>query len=395
MIERPAQRAGLELEPGLVARMVEDTVEGTGASGDPLPLLAFALRQLYEKRASPARVTFDDYERIGGVVGALKEEAARTYERLNRQGLGDAVLPMLLELAHVEREREPTGRSVQRARLPAASPVVDAFVEARLLTSEGDEGTIQVAHEALFSEWPLLRDEIARSQQQLIARSQLERDAAEWEEAERDPSYLFSGARLKSTLAAIGSDPGPDQSVADFAAALRRRSRQLTRRRRAAFGTAGLIIVGLLVVSVAVATRKWFGGSSITNAEVTYGQYNRCVKKRVCTPPLNPDVRPASAGKGKNDPVVLIDFAQAASFCKWSGRRLPTERELFDGAHVLPQVALGGWEWTSTRSDGGVVQVRFPASDVDRAQIRVTAPVFTDFDVGFRCTATLPPRPSP
>jgi len=47
VIERPAQRAGLDFAPGLVERMVEET---TG--GDALPLLAYTLRELYQ-RAGP------------------------------------------------------------------------------------------------------------------------------------------------------------------------------------------------------------------------------------------------------------------------------------------------------------------------------------------------------
>src|SRR5262249_37445720 len=63
VIERRAQRAGIDYEDGLVSRMVEDTA-GRDAGGDPLPLLAFTLRQLYEHRADPTRITFDDYTRV-------------------------------------------------------------------------------------------------------------------------------------------------------------------------------------------------------------------------------------------------------------------------------------------------------------------------------------------
>jgi hypothetical protein len=42
VITHPAQRAGLDLEPGLVERMVEDT-----AGGDALPLLGYTLHELY------------------------------------------------------------------------------------------------------------------------------------------------------------------------------------------------------------------------------------------------------------------------------------------------------------------------------------------------------------
>src|SRR4051812_30491814 len=52
VIARPAQRAGLELEPGLVERMVEDT-----AGGDALPLLGYTLQQLYQRTGPDRRIT--------------------------------------------------------------------------------------------------------------------------------------------------------------------------------------------------------------------------------------------------------------------------------------------------------------------------------------------------
>ena len=66
VIAKPAQRAGIEFEPGLVERMVDDTV-----GGDALPLLAYTLNELDVRRAkSGGAITFADYEALGGVAGA-------------------------------------------------------------------------------------------------------------------------------------------------------------------------------------------------------------------------------------------------------------------------------------------------------------------------------------
>ena len=47
VILQPGRRAGLDFAPGLVERMVEET-----SGGDALPLLAYTLRELYQ-RAGP------------------------------------------------------------------------------------------------------------------------------------------------------------------------------------------------------------------------------------------------------------------------------------------------------------------------------------------------------
>src|SRR5919107_3464722 len=109
VIARPAQRAGLDLEPGLVERMVEDT-----AGGDALPLLGYTLHELYQRACPEGHITAADYEALGGVVGALRHRADRLTDELRRRGLGDLVLPTLTRLATVTGEEQPTRRRGRR-----------------------------------------------------------------------------------------------------------------------------------------------------------------------------------------------------------------------------------------------------------------------------------------
>lgn len=200
VIAGPARRAGLEFEAGLVERMVEDT-----AGGDALPLLAYTLSELYDRVGPEGRISSTDYEGVGGVVGALDRRADQVLDELTRRGLGAIVEPTLLKLAAVERRGEPTRRRVERRDLTAEERVVvDAFVEARLLTSsgsssdsdDGSEGTVDVAHEALLRQWPPLRTAIDEAHEWLERRSELDRLAADWEQSGHDESFLLRGGRL-------------------------------------------------------------------------------------------------------------------------------------------------------------------------------------------------------
>jgi WD40 repeat protein len=195
VITLPAQRAGLDFAPGLPERMVHDT---TG--GDALPLLAYTLRELYQRAGPDGMVDAADYDAVGGVIGALQRRAGRLLDELTRRGRRELVLPTLLKLTAVEGEGEPTRRRLaQRELNPDERAVLDAFVAARLLTSAtspGGDTTYEVAHEALLRRWPPLRHAIEAARSSLQLRSELERLAGDWDQAGRKQSYLPRGGRL-------------------------------------------------------------------------------------------------------------------------------------------------------------------------------------------------------
>lgn len=78
--------------------------------------------------------------------------------------------------------------------------VIDLFGKARLLTFDRDPAThgptVEVAHEALLREWARLREWLSDSRADVRLQRQLAHAAAEWQSANRDSSFLLSGARL-------------------------------------------------------------------------------------------------------------------------------------------------------------------------------------------------------
>jgi hypothetical protein len=265
VIARPAQRAGLEFAPGLVERMVEDT-----AGGDALPLLGYTLQQLYQRdrRAGRAgRIAEDDYEAVGGVVGALRRRADRLTDELNRRGMGSLVLPTLMRLTSVTGDDPPTRRRVQCSAFNTGErAVVDAFVDAHLLVSDHDpadsgaDAVIEVAHEALLRQWRPLHDAIEADRDLLRLRSELERLAADWQHGRRDDSYLLRGGRLAAIDHWAREHPGELGALErEFVAASRElatRELEATRRsnrrlRTLAVGLAILLVVALIAGGLA------------------------------------------------------------------------------------------------------------------------------------------------
>jgi energy-coupling factor transporter ATP-binding protein EcfA2 len=260
----PARRAGLEFSPGLVERMVDDT-----RGGDALPLLAYTLRELYDReRADRHVISAADYDAIGGVLGALRRRADRVHDYLVRSGRKEQIFSTLLRLVTVDAGGEPARRPIRREDLDEAEvEVAQAFVDARLLVStrRADDAVVEVAHEALLRAWPPLQAAIEESRDGLRLHAELERDAREWSEAGRPDSYLLRGERLararrllaSSVIATVNELGDRERAFYTGSEALERRERAaVTRRRRLTL--AGL---GLLVIVIGTAALVSFGQS--------------------------------------------------------------------------------------------------------------------------------------
>jgi WD40 repeat protein len=264
VIARPAHRAGLEFDPGLVERMVEET---TG--GDALPLLAHTLYELAQNAAADEKtqIRAADYELLGGVIGALQRRANQLLEELSARGYSKEVLPTLLKLVTLDQAGEPVRRRLSQASLGAKeSQIVDAFVQARLLSSDRGEGgkadaTIEVTHEALLRQWPPLRQAISDSKSSLRMHAELDREAADWAAGQREESYLLRGARLASFdewVSGDGIQLGPQEAQFLEASrelasrelkAVRRSNRRL---RQLLAGVASLLVIAITAGVIAV-----------------------------------------------------------------------------------------------------------------------------------------------
>ena len=214
-IHGPARRVGLKLEPGLTSTMIREVGDQPGA----LPLLQYALTELFEKREGRT-LTKAAYESIGGVLGALGRRAEEVYAGLDEAGQALA-RQLFLRLVTLGEGTEDTRRRVLRVELeslttdgrpPTAdggqpvvsgwpSAVVEAFGKHRLLSFDRDPltrgPTVEVAHEALLREWPLLREWLSESRADVRLQRQLANATTEWQSANRDASFLLTGAHLE------------------------------------------------------------------------------------------------------------------------------------------------------------------------------------------------------
>ncbi|MGW6014818.1 caspase, EACC1-associated type [Streptomyces sp. NPDC055210] len=205
-IVEPARAAGLALEKGLPELLLRDLGRGSteSAAAGRLPLLAHALLSTWQRREGHV-LTLAGYEATGGIRDALARTAEGIYEALPPEGR-DACRRLMLRLVVVGEGTEDTRRAARPGDLFGGRPevgmgtreVVEALASARLLTS--DERSIEITHEALLAHWPRLREWIDSDRAGIRLRQQLADAARQWESAQRDRSFLYSGSRLADAV---------------------------------------------------------------------------------------------------------------------------------------------------------------------------------------------------
>ena len=219
-IVEPTGRAGLELEPGLTATIIDDIGDEPGT----LPLLQYALTELFERREGRL-LTLAAYQASGGVLGALARRADELYNGLNEAGQ-EATRQLFLRLITLGEGVEDTRRRVLRSELSAIQPpsnsphwgenlkafppaggieggladVITRYGRYRLLTFDHDPATrgptVEVAHEALIREWGRLGTWLDDSRDDIRLQRLMAQAALEWREAGQDDGFLLRDARL-------------------------------------------------------------------------------------------------------------------------------------------------------------------------------------------------------
>ena len=267
MIEMPAARVGVGFEPGLVDRIAADVKDQPGA----LPLLEFSLTELFEQRATDV-LAIAEYEQTGGVLGALGRRAESIYSRLDGEAK-NVVRELFLRLVKVADAGRDTRRRVRRSELAllgigsgAVDRVLQAFGDQRLLTFDRDPitrgPTVEVAHEAILSEWQRLAGWIEEHREDLLMRGRLGVAVGDWEVSGRSEEFLLSGGRLNqheawtaTTELALSS---AEQDFLDASRAAVERQQQARRRvrRRIMASLSAVTLVALAFGLVAWVQRR-------------------------------------------------------------------------------------------------------------------------------------------
>lgn len=252
VIIRPAESAGVAVEPALAVALVADAVRAPGS----LPMVQFALTEVFAAASDDGLMTADAYRRIGGIEGVLGQRAEEVFASLAPEDQ-HATHALFQRLVTINDDAPPTRRRALRTELSRVPDrVIEAFGRARLLRFDHEpqsrEPTVEVSHEAIFHAWARLRAWIEEGADDLRVLGHLTHAAGEWHAGDREEGELYRGSRLDTALDYAGSRRAQlsGAEVAFLDAARRRRdgerasARQTVRRLRVLTGSlaAGLVI---------------------------------------------------------------------------------------------------------------------------------------------------------
>ncbi|MCG8423387.1 MAG: SUMF1/EgtB/PvdO family nonheme iron enzyme [Proteobacteria bacterium] len=261
----PARAMGVKFESAdMVGSLVEAAVRARGG----LPLLQFALSQLWQARDEQNHIiTRIALDRIGGVAGALASHADAVIEQC-RPGERRAARHILSQLVTTE------GNSIRRSEAELMSmpgphgcsgpgpdnghgrahrrAALDILVRGRLLvareSTEQDGTSYELAHEALIHGWQRLRGWLDSDVDKRAMKERVAAAAAEWRRLGRLHDALWRARQLAEVDAVDLSADDLDVEQAAFL----RQSRRISRRRQW-LGRGALVTVPLLLAAMYIA----------------------------------------------------------------------------------------------------------------------------------------------
>ena len=334
-ITEPAKKAGLSVDGDLVEVLLAEMRGGPEVFGaGMLPLLSYALDQAWRNRTG-ATLTLADYERTGGIEGAVASSAQRVYDQLTagQQAAARQVFTRLVATTSdgADTTDRATRAELTRAKKPAQAQDVEAVLEAfaaeRLLTLAVN--TVEISHEALLTAWPLLQDAwLAENRTDRIIRTRLRNTAAEWAAHSRDPSYLYGGSLLEAAIRAATRNSGDPrhrslltQAEQEFLDASSRAQRRSARRRQAFF------VVLIALVGFASATMVAVRSSQQVTHErdlaVSAGLISESKNLRQAIPRLSAQLSIAAWDVNHSSAAHYAMLAAAAQY-PIAARTLPT-----------------------------------------------------------------------
>ena len=198
LIQEPARLAGLRFETQENGVSLADQIlRDASTHAEMLPLVEFALRELFDQRTDEGMLVKSVYDRLGGVEGAIGKKAEETFQGLppKTQAAFEELLPLLVAI-QADTKGSFTRRWANMAELratPERSQMTDVLIASRFFSADqqGNTPGASFSHEALLHCWPRITQWISANRQFLQMRGRVEQQQQRWEQQGGDTSLLL------------------------------------------------------------------------------------------------------------------------------------------------------------------------------------------------------------
>jgi len=204
IIRLPTFAAGLffekhrETNVGLDEVLIDEAM----ANSHNLALLQFTLEQLYQHRREDGVLTYQAYEMLGGLNGALARRAEEVFNACSpsAQATFSALMRTLVTFGE-DLERAVSGKRWLMGNASRdESELLEAFINARLIVTDSieNQSIARITHECLLSHWPRLTNWITQNQGLLRLRAHLTDLASFWRSRGCSKELLLSDGKMLS-----------------------------------------------------------------------------------------------------------------------------------------------------------------------------------------------------
>ena len=204
ILEEPAKKAGLKWETNEQGIPLNRTILQDISSGvDDLPLIEFALSELYNLRNEHNVLTYKAYEDIGKIDGAVVKYVDNFYNTLSEkekelfyQILSALVAPSL-ENKNLYVRKTALLKDLQKTELHRN--LLSNLINSHILISgkdENNEATVSIVHEILISSWKVIQDWIEQEKYFIDANNHYENLSKYWTKQNKTKDNLLQGAAV-------------------------------------------------------------------------------------------------------------------------------------------------------------------------------------------------------
>lgn len=230
IITKPAENAGVKIKDNLVEKLILDTRCAKGA----LPVLELTLDLLWKNKRNSTEITLEDYDAISNhqnLAGIIQTHADKVFNDITNYGTDKSkaelfkkiFVPLLVEVSWAGENVRKTALKEDLLGIKGYSKdEIEEMLQylasdkSRLLKIRKENNhpaTVDVVHEVVIREWPLLKNWINERREALLYLERLRMDVADWN---LNKSNIYKGRNLKKARYWQENNPDLANSAIDM-----------------------------------------------------------------------------------------------------------------------------------------------------------------------------------